>query len=164
MPNGKKNKPTRGSSNDPTRLLEVCQKLNDQKAEYALAGGWALNLHGIMRTTYDIDLLIPKNIRNTEKILEALSSLTFGIAQELDAAEVTQKPITIIGDIPRVDLLTVAGKTKYEEAQSTILSIKIEGVIVPFIDLENLIKSKQTDRLQDQADVEKLKQLRVQKK
>ncbi len=69
------------------------------------------------------------------------------------------KPFTIIGDTPRVDLLTIAKSVKYEEAVKTALKTKIEGIVIHYVDFEILIKTKQTDRLQDKADIERLQQL-----
>lgn len=155
MKNGEKNKPTPGYS----RLLEVCELLNKEKAHYVIVGGQALNLHGIIRATQDIDLLIPKERENTEKVLAALSEMGFGIAKELDVDEVMGKPWTIIGDTPRVDLLLVANKVKYDEAIKTALKAIIEGVKVTYVDAKTLIKTKETDRLQDLADIEKLKMI-----
>lgn len=158
MSAGAKNKKTPGSS-DP-RLLDVCRSLNAHHAKYVIMGGTACNLHGLIRATKDIDLLIPKDLKNTEAVLAALQdSQTFGMAAEVDAEKATQGPITVIGDIPRVDLLTVAWKVKFEEAIKTAEHVKIDGVKIIYADLNTLLKSKSTDRLQDQADVEKLKQI-----
>jgi hypothetical protein len=86
--------------------------------------------------------------------------LTFGIARELDPAEVIAKPLTIIGDDPRVDLLTLAWSVRYADAAPRRRTVHIEGVEIPFADIDTLIRSKQTGRLQDQADVETLEQLK----
>lgn len=43
-------------------------------------------------------------------------SLTHGVARQLDPAEVIAKPITIIGDDPRVDLLTLAWSVRDADA------------------------------------------------
>lgn len=159
MSAGGKNKKTRGSSD--TRLIDVCRSLNEHHAQYVIVGGTACNLHGLIRATKDIDILIPKDLGNTEAILAALKeSQTFGMAAEVDAEKATKGPITVIGDIPRVDLLTVAWKVKFEEAIKTAEHVKIDGVKITYADFETLLKSKATDRLQDQADVEKLKQLK----
>lgn len=158
MKRGAKNKKTRGSSD--RWLLDVCRLLNERGAKYIVVGGIACNLHGLMRATKDIDLLIPKDIKNAEAVLEALGKLTFGIARELDAAEVASKPFTIIGDIPRVDLVTVAHKVKYEEAIASARHVKIDGVKIIYAGLDVLLKTKDTDRLQDQADIERLKQIK----
>ncbi|MDL1871490.1 hypothetical protein FBR05_04730 [Deltaproteobacteria bacterium PRO3] len=155
---GEKNKTTLGSS-DRVKLLDVCRLLNRKRAKYLLIGGWACNLHGLIRGTKDIDLLIPRDVANTKKILDALGGLTWGIARELDAEEVARKPFTIVGDTPRVDLLTQGGgRVRYEDAAPTALKVVIDGVRVPYVDVETLIRTKSTDRLQDKVDIERLRQ------
>jgi len=45
----------------PTLLEEfksITAALNDAGIEYAVCGGWAMAIHGLMRTTIDIDLLV----------------------------------------------------------------------------------------------------------
>ncbi|HCU25363.1 MAG TPA: hypothetical protein DF383_10110, partial [Deltaproteobacteria bacterium] len=61
---------------------------------------------------------------------------------------------------PRVDLLTVGGaKVRYEDAISRALKTKINGIKIPYVDLETLIQTKRTDRFQDKADIERLQQM-----
>ncbi|MDX1387453.1 MAG: hypothetical protein R3257_07680 [bacterium] len=137
--------------------------LNQVRAKYLVVGGLALNLHGVLRATKDIDLLIPRDIKNTDKILTALEGLTFGVSRELSAEEVSQKPITIVGDNPRVDLLTIAHKVKFEEAKKTALSAQIQKIKVPYVDYATLVKTKQTGRTQDKADLELLAKIKGRK-
>lgn len=158
MKRGGKNRRTRGSSE--RWLKEVCRLLDEHGAKYIVVGGVACNLHGLLRATKDIDLLIPCDAENAEAVLDALGELTFGVAKELDAEEVVSKPITIIGDNPRVDLLTVANKVKYEQAIKSARTAKIDGVAIVFAGIDVLLKTKATDRLQDRADVERLKQIK----
>ena len=70
------------------------------------------------------------------------------------------KPITIIGDDPRVDVLTLAWSVRYADAAPKVKKVEIDGVEVPFADLDTLIRTKQTDRFQDKADVENLEQVK----
>ncbi len=156
MPGKKPDAPRDASSN---RLLTVCRLLNKRRARYVVVGGFACNLHGLIRGTVDVDLLIPKDKKNTGIILMALGELPLGLARELDATVIAQKPITIIGDMPRVDLLTVAGKVKFDQAIKTAKRVRIQGVWIPFVDIQTLIQTKHTDRLQDMADIERLKQI-----
>jgi hypothetical protein len=114
----------------------------------------AANLHGSLRSTKDIDILIPKDRDNVERLLEALSELPYGIARELDADDILKKPITIIGDDPRVDILLVAWKVTYEKARPKRRVRRILGVRIPYLSLSDLILSKQTGRAQDRADLE----------
>lgn len=125
-----------------------------------IVGGFALALHGAIRATKDIDVLIEPTLENARRALEALRSLTYGVARELDPAEVITRPITIVGDDPRVDLLTIAWSVRYADAAPSLLRIRVDDVEIPVADLETLIRSKQTGRLQDRADVETLEQLK----
>lgn len=144
-----------------TRIAKVCTLLNKQEVKYLVIGGEACILHGLIRTTNDVDILILKDKNNVVKALRALSNLTWGIAREISPDEILNKPITIIGDQPRVDIHTVAWNISYEDAESTRIVRKVEGVKIPFVSIDTLIKTKTTGRLQDKADIEKLKQLKV---
>jgi len=40
-------------------LKKVIKSLNDNNVEYLLIGGYAIQSHGFVRTTTDIDILVP---------------------------------------------------------------------------------------------------------
>jgi len=138
----------------------VCRLLNRHRVRYLLAGGVAANLHGSVRATRDVDILVPKDARNTERLLKALAELPYGIAAELDPAQVLGKPITIVGDDPRVDILTVAWTVTYDRAVPSKQVRRIAGVRVPYLGFADLVRSKQTGRASDRADIEALRGLR----
>jgi hypothetical protein len=123
---------------------------------YLVAGGVAANLHGSVRATKDVDVLVPVNRANMERLLAALSELPWQIAAELDADDLLRRPITIIGDDPRVDVLTVAWAVRFDAAWPRRLTRRIQGVTVPFLSLQDLRASKQTGRASDLADLEAL--------
>ena len=150
-------KPTPGSDN---RALLVCRLLNGQRARYLLTGGIAANLHGSVRATKDVDVLIPKDLANAERVLRALGALPLGIGRELDANQVVTRPFTIVGDMPRVDLLTVACSVTFDQAWPNRIVRRIDGVRVPYLGLADLIRSKQTGRPSDLADIEVLTSLK----
>jgi hypothetical protein len=143
-----------------SRLVTVCRLLNAAGVRYVVVGGFALALHGAVRATKDVDILIEPSLENARRALKGLEELTFGVARELDPADVITKPITIIGDDPRVDLLTLAWSVRYADAALHLERVEIEGVEIPFADIDTLIRSKQTGRLQDKADVETLEELK----
>lgn len=138
------------------RVLRVCRLLNQARVRYLVAGGVAANLHGSVRATRDIDILVPTDVRNMERVLEALSALPWGVARELNAAEIASKPITIVGDDPRVDILTVAWTVTFAEAWPRRRERRIDRVRVPYLSLADLRRSKQTGRASDLADLETL--------
>jgi hypothetical protein len=149
-------KRTLGTDN---RVLRVCRLLNRHRVRYLIAGGVAANLHGSVRATKDVDVLVPRDAANMARLLRALAGLPFGIARELDADDLANKPVTIIGDDPRVDVLTVAFSVTFERAWPNRRVRRIEGVRVPFLSLEDLIQSKKTGRPSDAADLEVLQHL-----
>src|SRR5688500_14848601 len=99
-----------------SRLVTVCRLLNAAGVRYVVVGGFALALHGAVRATKDVDILIEPSLENARRALQGLEELTFGVARELDPADVIAKPLTIIGDDPRVDLLTLAWSVRYADA------------------------------------------------
>jgi hypothetical protein len=144
-----------------SRLLKVCGLLNAAQVRYVVVGGFALALHGYPRFTKDVDILIEPTLDNATRTLKALEDLTWGISRELDPADVIAKPFTIVGDDPRVDILTLACSVRYADAAPKIQVLEIEGVAVPIPDIDTLIRTKQTDRLRDKADVEELVRIKA---
>ena len=138
------------------RVLRVCRLLNRHRARYLLAGGVAANLHGSVRATKDVDILVPRDVSNMARLLDALSELPFGVARGLDAAEIAAKPITIVGDDPRVDILTVAWTVSFETAWPRRMVRRIAGVRVTYLSRADFVASKQTGRPADVADIQRL--------
>ena len=149
-------KQTPGSVN---RVLLVCGLLNRHRARYLITGGVAANLHGSVRATKDVDILIPKDPANARRVLTALGELPLGISGELDPVEVASRPFTIVGDMPRVDLLTVGGSVTFDQAWPNRTVRRIQGIRVPYVGLADLIRSKRTGRPSDAADIDVLSQL-----
>jgi hypothetical protein len=139
---------------------QICQALNAAGARYLVIGGIACILHGYVRATTDLDVLIERSPDNAGRVLEGLARIGYGFAREWTAKELLARPITVIGDDPAVDVFTVAWTVKYEQAVRRAASAEVEGVIIPFIGLDDLIATKRTGRLQDAADVEVLEDIK----
>jgi len=142
-----------------SRVARVCSRLNNSNARYVLVGATAMQLWGTTRATQDIDILIEPTVENARRVLAALGTLGFGIANELDAEDVARRPVTMIGDIPNVDVLTRAWNLRFEHAQPQAHAFMVEGVSVPTASIADLIESKRTGRLQDAADIEVLQSI-----
>ena len=117
------------------RVLRLCRLLNDRKARYVIVGSVAANVHGSVRATKDVDLLVPRDRANMERILDALSELPYGVARALDAASLADKPISIVGDDPRVHIMTVAWNLAFTQAWPNRIVRTIDGVRVPYLSL-----------------------------
>ena len=143
-----------------TRIAQVCSRLNAVEARYLVVGASAMQLWGTTRATRDIDILIEPTENNAARVLAALSQLGFGIASEFTPKDVISRAVTMIGDIPNVDILTRAWNVRWSEAHPRATAFEVEGVSIPTASLADLIASKQTGRLQDAADIEVLEEIR----
>jgi hypothetical protein len=57
-------------------LYEVIDAIESVKIKYALVGGYALALHGIVRATMDVDLVISLSLKDFELVEQALLKKT----------------------------------------------------------------------------------------
>lgn len=144
-------------------LLRVCSLLNAAHARYLIIGAQACILHGLIRTTEDVDILIEKSEGNCRLVLEALSLMADGAARELTPADLIENVVVKIADEVEVDVSTHAWTVSYEEAVGSSLEVHLDGVRVPYLSLDKLIESKQTYREQDHVDRGRLILLRDRK-
>ncbi len=141
-------------------FVNVCHLLNDAGARYVVIGGFGCLAHGLVRATKDVDILIPKDLENAGRVQAALARLPLHLADEHEPAEFIARPLTILGDIPRMHVMTVARSLNFERAWQTRVERVVDGVPIPFAGLDALIESKETGRPQDLIDVAKLRALR----
>ena len=151
-------------------LLELVQKLNSKRVPFALVGGYAVALHGAVRGTLDIDLVIPYELGAYESLEAALLSLGLKSRLPVSAQEVfhfrdeyaskrnlvawsfyhPQEARKIVDVIVTEDLTKL--KTK---------SVSVEQTPVRIVSIEDLIAMKRrSGRPQDIADVEALERLK----
>ena len=140
-------------------LVELCRRLNDAGVRYLLIGGFAVILHGFVRGTKDIDLLIDASKENVERVRRALSYLADNAAAEIVADEVSQYAVLRVADEIVIDLMAKACGVDFAEAvrsggRETFL---LEGVEIPLATKELLIRMKDTVRPADAMDVEYLR-------
>jgi len=144
---------------DPDPLLRVCSLLNKHSAKYLIVGGHACILHGLVRTTEDVDLLVEGSEDNLKKVIAALSELEDGAARELTPRDLLDNVVVKIADEVEVDVSRSAWKISYGDAIGSALHAEIDGVDVPYADLKTLIATKQTLRERDRADILQLQRL-----
>ena len=80
--------PDRGESRAPhvQDLIGLCQALNREGARYLLFGGFAVILHGFVRSTKDVDLLVDpaeENIRAVKRARRAFGIVASGTGASL---------------------------------------------------------------------------------
>ena len=144
-------------------LLRVCSLLNKHHAKYLIVGGRACWLHGYVRATMDVDILVPEERDNHRRVIAALGELDDHAAAELTPQDLSENVVVKIADEVEVDVSTRAWTVTYLEAEPHALKTTIHNVEVPYVDLATLIKSKETYRDQDRIDVERLRTIQRQR-
>lgn len=145
-------------------LLRVCSLLNAEGAQYFIVGGFACILHGIIRTTKDVDLLVEPSEANLQRVLAGLAKMEDGWAKEITPRDLLENVVVKIADEVEVDVSTQAWKVRYADAAPSAQSVEIDGVQIPFVSIETLIASKETYREIDQWDAAQLRLLAAQKR
>jgi hypothetical protein len=144
-------------------LLRVCSLLNKHNARYLIVGARACWLHGYIRATMDVDILIPEDVENHARVIAALAELEDHAAAELTPQDFVENIVVKIADEVEVDVSTRAWKVTYDNAFARSLKTSIQGVEVPYLDLQTLIESKRTERDQDKVDVQRLRRIEERK-
>ena len=137
---------------------EFIELLNKNNVQYLVVGGYAVALHGYVRTTKDLDFWISSTFENAEKIVIVLREFGFN-SLDIKVEDFIRKGSVIqLGYPPyRIDILNEIDGVDFEDCFNKKLVIKIDGIDVNLIDLESLKKNKgSTGRLQDRADLEEL--------
>jgi hypothetical protein len=148
------NQPTPPLSDDD--LLRVCRLLQQHNAKYVLVGACACGLHGLVRATQDVDLLVEPSDENLQRVIDALSELPDGAARELTVKDLQENVVVKIADAVEVDVAKQAWTLNYEEAIRDAQTLEAEGVRIVYASIDALIKSKSTYRDQDRVDRERL--------
>jgi len=100
-------------------LLKVCALLNGSNARYVVIGGFACILHGLVRSTEDVDILVESSVDNLQRVIDALAKLEDGAARELSPSDFEQNLVIKVADEVEVDVSTRAWKVSYEDARVT---------------------------------------------
>ena len=138
-------------------LVALCKALNSEGVRYVLIGGFAVILHGFVRGTKDIDLLVDAAPQNIQRLKRAMSVLPDNAAALIADDEIEKYRVVRIADEIVVDLMASACGIDYERAKSSIETRTIDGVSIPIARKELLIETKQTVRPSDAADVQFLR-------
>jgi hypothetical protein len=136
-------------------VRRVAELLEAEHVEYALIGGYALALQGIVRLTEDVDILVEPTPENARRWVRALSLLPDGAAKELEGDETLHaEPYAIrINDEFTVDIMNSASGFAWHDLLP--YRTRIDGIHV--VSLEGLLRMKEHGRLKDQADAEAIR-------
>lgn len=154
----------------------VARALDEAGVRYLVAGGVAVNAHGYLRFTKDIDIVLALRAENVTAAFAALASLAYRPAVPVDAAGfgdaatrrrwIEDKGMQVLNffsdrfPATSVDVFVQEPfdfDTEYEQA---LIATLAPGVTPRFVTIPTLIAMKETaDRPSDRVDIEYLRQI-----
>lgn len=145
---------------------DLLAALSEEKADFVIVGAHALAVHGHVRATGDLDVLVRPTKENAQHVMDAL--IRFGAP--VTAHRITASDFEIPGMVyqvglppNRIDLLTKLSGVEFDECLDGAVSAKVGTQQVRFIGLRTQIKNKRASgRKKDLADVEVLEALLLQ--
>lgn len=133
-------------------LKSLIRALNQHGVDYLLIGGYALSVHGYFRATTDIDVMVPATEESGRKVREALMLLPDQVARDLDPSWFTEGENIRVVDEFVVDIMLNASGETYDTLKQHAETIDLEGIPIRTVNLEGLLRTKQSMRDKDVAD------------
>jgi hypothetical protein len=138
-------------------FLDMLRALVQSEVEFVVVGAHAMAVHGVPRSTGDLDILVRPTADNASRVLHALE--LFGAP--FKAHGLTRRDLEASGNVyqlglppRRIDLLTGLSGVDFEEARDSQVLIEIAGLEIPFLGLAALRRNKQaTGRDKDRIDL-----------
>lgn len=157
----------------PMFYEEIFREFNKYEIKFVVAGGVAFNLLGGMRTTQDLDVIVLMNDENLKRIVSVLKKNGYTPRHPVDAEDLAKSEIRNewinkknmkafsfmkkINSFEEIDLI-IDSPIDFNTAFESAKIFNIEGLIIPVISLENLIKMKEyAGREVDISDIKELK-------
>jgi hypothetical protein len=160
------------------RSIEIIVKaLNGAKVQYLIVGGLAVNAHGFVRLTRDVDIVLGLKRENAARGLNALLQAGWQLAipekpesfadtatRERWRKEKNMIVLKLWSDKHRRTPVDIFVYEPFDFAAEFSQAVRLEvcpGVLAPVVTLKTLLKMKRTaGRPQDLTDIEELQRAR----
>ena len=158
---------------------EILRAFQKAEVKYVLVGGIAVNLHGAMRNTADIDILVKMSDENLKKLVNILKSHGYQVKQPVDPMQIADRKTREDwinnkhmkafnfykeDELKEVDII-IESPVSFENARRNAIYITVDDLKLPVISINDLIKMKsKTGRAIDKLDIDELKILKGLKK
>lgn len=143
------------------KALKIIDSLNKCNVAYIIIGGYAIILHGFLRATEDIDLILKIEPRNISNLRDALTAIyNDNEIKEITFEELKNYPVIRYGtpDNFYIDIISGIGEAFSFDNIETITKV-IDNVEIKFASVKSLYEMKKiTYREKDKLDILFLKQ------
>lgn len=154
---------------------DVFRSLQMNKIRYAVAGGIALVLHGVVRFTADLDLIVDLEPENLRCFVKAMTELGYrprnpvnvedflaSAVREVWKRDKGMEVFSFVDPAQPMALIDVfiEEKIPFREVLQEIVQMGAKGITIPVVSLRHLKKLKRSaGRPQDLADIEAIEAL-----
>ena len=143
------------------KTLKVIESLNNHNVEYIIIGGYAIILHGFLRATEDIDIIVKMTEGNIKKLQTALNDVyNDKELNEISYEELKKYPVIRYGTADNfyIDIISRIGDAfSYDNIE--IINKEIDSIQIKFASAASLYEMKQnTYREKDKLDLLFLKE------
>ena len=137
---------------------EMLQLLLEEQVDFILVGAYALAAHGYPRATGDMDIWVRAEEINSINIYRALERFGAPVDQITVNDFANEGIVFQIGVTPRrIDIITHLDGVSFGEADEDKVIVEVEGLKLPILSFDKLIKNKlSTGRERDELDVKLL--------
>ena len=141
-------------------FTDFLRLLDDNKVRFILIGGYAVILHGFIRSTADMDIFVEKSAENYLKLKKtylefgaSIFSKTEFFNDELDVWSIGREP-------NKIDVVSKIKGITFIESIESCEWFSLDNFKIPYIHINHLVKNKlATGRGKDLVDVEQLSKL-----
>ena len=156
-------------------LIETLQTLGGEGIDFVLVGGLAVSLHGVVRGTMDVDVVLAMDDSNLDRFIAVAK--TMGLAPSLPVPIDSLKNAALLEQWHRekhmlafslrpekaedavIDVL-IKPEAGYAEMAAQAVRMDVGGVVVPVASIKHLIEMKtKANRDIDRFDVDALQRL-----
>lgn len=143
---------------------KLLARLAESGVRFILVGGLAVALHGYVRLTEDVDILLDSSEENLSRFLACLADFGEGFARELSVADFTDEEgaIRIVEETEQsqLDIFTRISGQQFGDLIADAGEFPMSGRIIRYASKSALIRLKSaSSRDKDRLDVSALRQL-----
>lgn len=141
---------------------EFLKLLIDHDVKFVVVGGYAVGIHGFPRYTGDIDIFVATDAQNASRLERVFEDFGFGQLGISEADFRQADSVIEIGREPnKIQVLTGIDGVAFSTAYANRFEIELDGVRVPFIGFDDLLKNKKASaRNKDLIDVDELTRIK----
>lgn len=140
----------------PPDFREFLRYLKVHEVRFLLIGGYAVNAHGYVRNTVDIDVWVASDSGNRRRVIQAVRE--FGFASTGDDVLDAERAMLRMGTPPlRIEVMKVIAGVEFEDCWNRRVPVVLSDLEFPMISLADLkVNKRAAGRPKDLVDLSEL--------